>query len=345
MIKSIQISRGLAAVAVAFYHVYLLFYQKFGVETFEGVAKFGFLGVPYFFVLSGFIITLMHWGDLGRPERLSAYLWRRFVRLYPVYWIFTAAFVAAALAGLGDAELDPRPVALIQNIALVHFTPSFSEAPLKVAWTLFYEVRFYILFAIAILSPRIGALIAVAWIAACLTLSPGNALLNELLAYWSFAFLFGVIAALAYRRLDPRHAIVVLAIGLGLCIFIFVGEPLMAHDSRSLRVFPISAGFACIVLALALFETSGRAFGGELALLLGDASYSIYLVHSAAISVAVILIARLGLNDHIPHWLMFFPVLAGAVGAGVLAHWLVERPLLNWFRRRRRVVVAPVEST
>ena len=52
--------------AVAGYHVYLLFLQKFNVATFEDVAQFGYLGVPYFFVLSGFIIAF----DL--PLRISS---------------------------------------------------------------------------------------------------------------------------------------------------------------------------------------------------------------------------------------------------------------------------------
>lgn len=340
MIRSIQISRGVAAVAVAIYHVYLLFFQKFGVATFEGVAKLGFLGVPYFFVLSGFIITLAHWDDLGRPERLASYGWRRFTRLYPVYWIFTAAFVFAALAGLGEAELDPRPIAMIENLLLVHFTPDFMEAPLKVAWTLFYEVRFYTLFGLAILSPRLAAAAGAVWIGACFFVTPTNGFLDELLAYWSFAFLFGMGAALAYRRLPPRHAWLVLGMGLGLCVFIFIGEPLMAYDKRSWRIFPVSGGFACVILALTLLEktrleAARRRIGERIGLLLGDASYSIYLVHSAVISVAMILIARLGLDRILPHALMFFPVLFAAVGAGVAAHWLVERPILAWFRNHR----------
>lgn len=44
MIQSVQVSRGFAAMAVAGYHVYLLFLQKFNVATFEDVAQFGYLG-------------------------------------------------------------------------------------------------------------------------------------------------------------------------------------------------------------------------------------------------------------------------------------------------------------
>ena len=76
--------------AVAGYHVYLLCLQKFNVATFEDVAQFGYLGVPYFFVLSGFIIAFAHWKDLGKLESLPNYGYRRIVRLYPIYILYLA---------------------------------------------------------------------------------------------------------------------------------------------------------------------------------------------------------------------------------------------------------------
>ena len=46
------------------------------------------MGVNFFFVPSGFIIFFAHAKDVGRPARIGTYLWRRFARVYPTYWVF-----------------------------------------------------------------------------------------------------------------------------------------------------------------------------------------------------------------------------------------------------------------
>ncbi|NBQ54213.1 MAG: acyltransferase, partial [Proteobacteria bacterium] len=59
-------------------------------------------GVDFFFVLSGFIILHAHMDDIGRPARLGRYLWRRAVRVYPIYWICLTLSVGA-LVVMGGA--------------------------------------------------------------------------------------------------------------------------------------------------------------------------------------------------------------------------------------------------
>jgi exopolysaccharide production protein ExoZ len=334
----------MAAVAVAVYHVYLIFLQKFGTPTFEVVSQYGQLGVPYFFVLSGFIITHAHWKDLGNAKSIPTYFYRRFVRVYPVYWIFSIVFVIAALVGFGDAELDPRWSSIVENIALIHFTPDFTSPPLKVAWTLFYEIRFYLLFGIAIINPRIGAVLGACWVLACLLLKPFNAFTTELLSFWSFAFLFGILAALAYKRFSPKAWLVCGGLGLILCASILLGDAMDLRSKRSWFIIPVSAGFALVVLSQALREKQTGSKTNRIGKLLGDASYSLYLVHSAAISAAVIIISRLGLQNTLPHAVLFIPVLIGAIIVGVLAHLVVEKPLMKALRRPKRHDAAEVAT-
>ena len=70
-LESIQVARGLAALAVVFYHASLLFTQKAGLNIFSGIGKYGYMGVPFFFVLSGFIIGFAHYKDIGKKEKLG----------------------------------------------------------------------------------------------------------------------------------------------------------------------------------------------------------------------------------------------------------------------------------
>ena len=54
---------------------------------------FGHAGVEFFFVLSGFIILHIHWKDLGHPSRFSSFAGKRFLRIYPMYWLVLAAII------------------------------------------------------------------------------------------------------------------------------------------------------------------------------------------------------------------------------------------------------------
>src|SRR5262245_54893056 len=56
----------------------------------------GYLGVDFFFVLSGFIITHVYFSSLASPSRsaVQIFLWHRFIRLYPVHITVLAGLVA-----------------------------------------------------------------------------------------------------------------------------------------------------------------------------------------------------------------------------------------------------------
>jgi exopolysaccharide production protein ExoZ len=88
MLNSLQACRAAAAILVVFYHTshgIFRLEKYFGHKPFGPVFDFGFAGVDFFFVLSGFIMIHVHAGDIGQPRMLAAYLWKRFSRIYPAY--------------------------------------------------------------------------------------------------------------------------------------------------------------------------------------------------------------------------------------------------------------------
>ena len=91
---SVQIARGVAATAVVLAHANLIIDSR----LFHGWLVTGWCGVDFFFVLSGFIICYANSADIGHAERLPIYLYKRFVRVYPVYWLYTAAALLLDLA-------------------------------------------------------------------------------------------------------------------------------------------------------------------------------------------------------------------------------------------------------
>ncbi len=84
MIRSIQAYRGFAALLVITFHANLMANEYFASTPLTEFFRFGHSGVPFFFVLSGFIIYFIHKNDIGVPNRASTYLKKRVIRIYPI---------------------------------------------------------------------------------------------------------------------------------------------------------------------------------------------------------------------------------------------------------------------
>jgi peptidoglycan/LPS O-acetylase OafA/YrhL len=128
------------------------------------------VGVPLFFVISGFILSLpfaeAHRG-LRRPVSLKKYFWRRVTRLEPPYFLCLLLFFILKIATARGTAASLLPN-LIASIFYVH-NPIFSRPSDIdfVAWSLEIEIQFYILapvfgsvFAISKASTRRSVLVA-----------------------------------------------------------------------------------------------------------------------------------------------------------------------------------------
>ena len=92
---SLQVFRGLAALGVVFYHTAMstnVFVGKIPTWL-NSMFDHGFLGVDFFFVLSGFIIMSSHFDDEKSVASLKTYGIKRFVRIFPPYWPVSVALM------------------------------------------------------------------------------------------------------------------------------------------------------------------------------------------------------------------------------------------------------------
>lgn len=335
MISTLQAGRAIAAVSVAAFHltINMASPRYGGTEVFDEVTRYGKHGVDFFFVLSGFIILLAHARDIGHPGAWTNYLYRRFVRVYPIYWLYTLGFVAVLLvAGGTDATMPDNALDWLTSLSLIRFTDA--TPPLGQAWTLFHEVGFYTVFSILILN-RMAGLVALGLFAAgSVVFHPDPQDLtrtasNVYLALYNLYFVFGMIAYRLYKRggKGVAEALVGTVVTIG---------ALAAPWHEKLSPLVLAAGLALMLAGLAKLEKSGFLSVPRWLTFVGNASYSIYLTHINVEGLLLKIMAKLGLAALLGPYLTYFVVLAGTVGVGCVAYVLVERPLLTMLTKRKR---------
>lgn len=133
MLQTIELARGLAALLVMACH-----YAPF-MGNGAAIAKLGFVGVDWFFVLSGFVFAPSVLGD--NRQKLVPYLIRRAGRIFPLFWMALLAYVL--LSPPGEPILFP----LLANIFLVHtwFDLATAFRFNSAFWSLPAEAQFYLL--------------------------------------------------------------------------------------------------------------------------------------------------------------------------------------------------------
>lgn len=344
-IPDLQILRFVAAALVLISHVqHEALKGKFlnlqGYEPWSAIFFAG--GVDIFFVISGFIMYTISWSDFGKPGAAKYFLLRRIIRIGPPYWIFTTAMIAAAFIFSGHvthSELDPGHI--IASYLFLPYTNPYGQAypVLILGWTLNYEAYFYAVFALALLLPRkwgLALLFGVIGVPAAF----GMADLIDVMPfrYWSgpivFEFLFGIgLAMLRNRgwRLPRGAGWSAITLGFGLMwLMEWMG---IAGNYWNLRIFwmGLPALLICggVVLAPEQARQPGR-FRRPL-VLLGDASYSIYLSHPFALNAVALAWRKIAAPNP---WLYVWVAIAISIVVGLLVHLLLEKPMTNWLNRR-----------
>jgi exopolysaccharide production protein ExoZ len=363
MVRSLQTSRGIAALLVVLFHLGGTFAQDkyFGASAFALPFAWGDAGVEFFFVLSGYLITSIHRRDFGQPRRLGRYITKRTVRIYPTYWIvcFVVTLAAVAFPTLRQA-LPSHVDTYLAGLTLVPLDPAVvggTGSPiLFVAWSLQYEMVFYAIVAVAILNRWAGyAVVAalllsrVAFEAGVLSGFPANFLCSNLVLLFGLGVLVAYAAPSAIDVRRPGSIAAAAAIGFvafGL-LEVAIGRDQLPVDRR--LVFGILA--ALIVFGLVRAEAVHTPWLpiGRFGDLLGDSSYALYLVHIPIISVLAKLGVAARLGGTIPLFLAYVAIVAACVGIAIAFHLFVEKPVLDWLgarlATRRKAEPMPVRPT
>lgn len=333
-IKTLQAGRALAALAVVAFHLSIMMSlgRYGGQAVYRDYTQFGNRGVDFFFVLSGFIILHAHAGDVGRPARWGRYVHRRFVRLFPIYWLYTGAYVLVlAVVGGTDATLPTTWADWLTSLTLIRWTDA--SPPLGVAWTLFHELAFYAVFSVLILGRRAGVLAMAAFVIAALLNfhfpgERGRTALDTYTAAYNLYFVFGMAAYGLSRRAGAGW--LELIGGAGLAALALLA---MATWFQAASVL-LALGLALLLAGAVQREAAGRVYVPRVLAFIGDASYSIYLTHISLEGAWLKLAMKGHWSQRVGPGPTFLLVMVGTVALGCLAYRWVERPLLRMLRGR-----------
>lgn len=295
----------------------------------------GNTGVDLFFVLSGYLI---YGSLLSRAQPFRAFMARRIERIYPA---FLAVFVIYVLLSWARPEVSKIPAGagaaalyLAENVLLL---PGLAPVQplITVAWSLSYEMFFYVTIPIVIGVLRLRARSA-AWRTALFTLLALAGLACGASLGGHVRLVMFVAGILLHETIEarwlrvPPSAVACAALAIGL------GSRLVALEGTWGKAIKL------VVLFLAFFllcQTCfcnpagwlGRCFSWTPMRWLGNMSYSYYLLHALALKGAVFLLATV----HPPSvscgaaefWVLLLPLFALSVSASMVLFLAVERPL------------------
>jgi exopolysaccharide production protein ExoZ len=303
--------------------VFLVFLVHYVTESgaigpfFEAVHAIGNTGVDLFFVLSGYLI----YGNLiAKPQPFGRFMARRLRRLYPAFIVVFAVYLALSIAMPALSKI-PAEGAASYVVANLLMLPGLLpiEPMIAVAWSLSYELFYYLVVPLVILAAGLRGR-SPAWRIAFF-----SALGVGIMAWCFFnaghvrlaMFVAGILVYELRAKVSDRIAVFAAAIALA-------AIPLETYGSGpyTLKVAGLFVGFGALCAACFArpHGALGRTFSWTPLRWLGNMSYSYYLIHGLALKAAFMVVGQ----GHF--WPMLPVMFAMALVPSAALFLLVERP-------------------
>lgn len=219
MILLLELARGIAALWVFFFHVKSLFEDSSSVIYY--ISAYGGLGVPMFFVISGYVITYSAESSLKNEKSPFVFFKARFLRIYPAFWASVAVvlicpYIIEAISFLKSGQYMAPENILIKfdyiewsNFLLLskvfwassHDLQSEFNTINSVYWTLAIEFQFYLVVFVALCFRKyyrhVIAIISI--LALMVMLIPNEINYGLFIHYWP-SFSIGIVLAYFHRN-------------------------------------------------------------------------------------------------------------------------------------------------
>ncbi len=314
---NLQLLRFFAASLVIIFHT-VGSADKNGVATpwFDKLGDIGLSGVDIFFVISGFIMVQSQAHSTPR-----VFILRRIIRVFPLYGFLTIIyFILASIFTDSFADLQLSIRWLIASLTFSSGMLGFGEPLIWLGWTLEFELLFYLVFGLALLSRS-------AFLAGVLTLTTFFALvlifgINPIV----FEFGFGIVAAIIFQKvkISTFFAKIILFIGAIALITSQMMEPIFWN-----RV--IIWGIPSFLLVLGL--SSLKQTENKVIIKLGNSSYSAYLIQMFTIPILFQAVSSLNFPFYSGDALVVVSVLL-TILSGLLMYEVAEKKVTRYLNKR-----------
>jgi exopolysaccharide production protein ExoZ len=314
-VLSLDYLRGLAALGIMVYHYQFWLEGIFTSGQFLG--RVGVYGVSVFYVLSG--LTLFHvyeTSDRMKSFNLRDFIRKRALRIYPLLWLAT---VSAIVLSLRIPNWNHVFLNLSGLFGFIKWDTTFATG----AWSIGNELVFYSIFPLVIYTsskrPILFILLLIAsgslhHYFAFQTLNAHVELVHQWHSYVNplnqvFFFMAGCSIAYFTKNRDLSRPICLAILGLGLGLFILTpaeGNTIALVTGINRWIFTGASILIC--LGVYKIATQMQGIAGNFFQLLGESSYSLYLLHPLVFTVWAFVFKRLeGLGWQLS-WMVKFTV-------------------------------------
>lgn len=291
---SLQGLRGLAVLGVVLFHMTSVELKYSGGDRLlPGWFDFFQLGVDLFFVISGFVMVIVSRGRFQSGVESRRFLFNRVSRIYPTYWLYFFITLAVYLIQPGMVNSGHGGSNLWKSFMLL---PSDKVLLVMVAWSLVFELWFYLVFCVLLLfkEHHLPWLLAV-WAMVLLVFNVLQdwqdypPVLAVVLHPYALEFIAGAMLALFFYS---RHSIRIPDAGILVLLSgaLLAGMPAIGlyglYESHGLtRMLVVGPVFGALVFTLALLERRQHVSMPDGLVLIGDMSYTVYLSHLLVLGV------------------------------------------------------------
>lgn len=333
----LQVFRGVAALTVVFHHNIpaIRYYHGYDNSLLSFIGLLGKYGVDFFFVLSGFIIAYTSSSRLEEKGAISKYLKSRLLRIYTPYLPIGIAIYLLYYLFPSFSNSD-RSVSLLTSSTLIpHGRPALS-----VAWTLSLEVIFYLFYSLRFYDEKLFKIGRVAWICLILCVNfifpetiaeKGWTFYKAITSFYNVEFFFGIfLSYLFIKRIELNIYLNIIFALLFAFSFIYVRWV----NFEFFRFFP-NILFALFVMLVVYFSINRMKISlkrTNLFMVIGNASYSIYLVHNNVQAAVVRFFPEISIGLRV--FLMISLSLLVSCVVGYIYSLIFEQRITNYFKRK-----------
>jgi peptidoglycan/LPS O-acetylase OafA/YrhL len=349
----VQLLRGVAALLVVLTHARYALQNTASYPIVDQMLAPGALGVDLFFIISGFIMCYATAGADGSPAYVARFVIKRFARVWPAYAAAVLLAVVVIHDGVGYFHAADNRRAFWHTLGMLPFDPRHAPyfgLTLVIAWTLEFEMYFYLVFAASLLFKRLRWLALAAWVLLTVFVLPlgrrgfdmditrdlgySTGYLSIVTSPFVLEFAAGVLIGWIYQqkwariRSAPvaRH---VMWLGAAFALWAIYSH-LIADHGPTRYGWPLALMMLCVALGSKTVELRVPA----LCMWLGSISYSLYLTHLITQNFVMKTLVRVGLEPLFATWSYVLLSTVCALSFAALFHHYLERGLSDIVRHR-----------